>query len=175
MSIKDYKQVSSKTGDKGSSKDYSSRSYKKNNIVFETLGTIDELSSNLGLAYHYVKLEDILIIQKTLQNINSLIATDPKSDHYNKLTIIDHNSVEWLENKMQDMLIQKPIEPRFTLPGSEKSLNGAYIDVARTISRRAERRLTEFVELHQRSDLELVQSYINRLSDYLYVLSCYLD
>ncbi|MBN2876405.1 MAG: ATP:cob(I)alamin adenosyltransferase [Bacilli bacterium] len=172
MVIDKVKQVTTKKGDKGTSKDYSSRSFRKDNILFETLGTMDELSSNLGLAYHYTKNEEIIVVQKELQKINSLIATDPQSEQYKKLAKMSLEPVEWLEMKMQDLLDKKPLEPRFTLPGSEKSLNGAYIDVSRTIARRAERRLTEFVELHQRSDLELVQSFVNRLSDYLFVLSC---
>jgi len=172
MYIKNVKQIASKLGEKGSSKDYSSREFKKNNILFETLGTIDELSSYLGLAYHFTKCEDIIEIQKLLQNINSQLATDPNSENYGKLNVVKEESVLWLENRMQISLDNKPLEPRFTLPGSEKSLNGAYMDVARTIARRAERRLTDFIELHQRYDLEIVQSFINRLSDYLYVLSC---
>ncbi len=175
MKINKTNQISTKNGDKGSSNDYSSRSFKKNNILFETLGTIDELSANLGLAYHYTHLSDILTIQKELQKINSLIATDPISEQYKKLSKLEVCSVEWIEKRIQETLDLKPIEPRFTLPGSEKSLKGAYIDVSRTITRRAERRVIEFVDLNQRSDLEMIQSYMNRLSDYLYVLSCNLE
>ncbi len=172
MNIKDVSQISTKNGDKGKSKDYSNREFKKNNILFETLGTIDELSSNLGMAYHYTNFEDLMKIQRDLQSLNSFIATDPNSKVYSKLQPMSAESVKWLEEKMQNFLDQKPLEPRFTLPGSEKSIKGAYIDIARTIARRAERRLTEFVETHQRTDLDLVQSYLNRLSDYLFVLSC---
>lgn len=175
MEIKETKQISTKSGDKGSAKDYSNREFKKNNILFEILGTIDELSSYLGLAYHFNHLEDILVIQKELQKINSLVATDPQSALYGKLQSLNSESAIWLEEKMQMMLDKKPLEPRFTLPGSEKSLNGAYIDLARAICRRAERRLTEFVETNQRDDLDQVQIYINRLSDYLYILSCNLE
>ncbi len=171
MDIKKVQQISSKKGDKGNAKDYSSRSFSKNDILFETLGTIDELSSNLGLAYHFVKRDDILEIQKVLQQLNSLIATDPNSEIYARLEQLRPEVVLWLENKMQEMLDLHPLEPRFALPGSEKSLNGAYLDVCRTIARRAERRLTEYINVHEREDLAVVQSYINRLSDYLFVLS----
>lgn len=172
MYIKNVKQIASKLGDKGTSKDYSSREFRKDDALFEVLGTLDELSSNLGLAYHYTKHNDLIQIQKDLQKINSLIATDPFSEWYSKLEPLKDDSVIWLEKKMQDMLDAKPLEPRFTLPGSEKTINGAYLDVCRTIARRAERRLTVFVESKHRKDLGLVQSYVNRLSDYLFVLSC---
>lgn len=172
MYIKNVKQITTKTGDKGTSKDYSSREFKKNNILFEILGTIDELSSNLGLAYHMTKHEDIIEIQKCLQKINSLIATDPQSNQYARLEPLGTDAIDWLEKKMQEFLDKKPLEPRFLLPGSEKTVNGAYIDVSRTVCRRAERRLADFIETHNRNDLETVQSYMNRLSDYLFVLSC---
>jgi cob(I)alamin adenosyltransferase len=172
MQVKKVNQISSKNGDKGSSKDYSSRSFKKDNILFETLGTIDELSSFLGLAYHHTNYEAIINVQKTLQQINSLIATNPKSEIYNKLEPLNVEQIKWLEDVMQSILDQHPLEPRFTLPGSEKTLNGAYLDVCRAITRRAERRLVEFIETHARNDLENVQIYINRLSDFLFILSC---
>lgn len=172
MSIKETRQISTKAGDHGTSKDYSNRTFQKSHILFETLGTIDELSSQLGLAYHYCKCTDLKMIQKELQSINSLIATDPASMLYAKLPQTEERSVFWLEDKMQQLLNDHPLEPKFTLPGSEKSLNGAYVDVARAVCRRAERRLAEFVLLNQREDLNIVQSYLNRLSDFLFVLSC---
>ncbi len=171
MQIKKVSQISTKNGDKGNTLDYSNRPFKKNNILFEVLGTIDELSSNLGLAYHYTKYEEIIRIQQTLQQINSLIATDSNSNKYDSLKKLKIDSINWLENTMQNVLNEHPLEAKFSLPGSEKSLNGAYIDVCRTITRRAERRLIELIDLHKRNDLNLVLSYINRLSDFLFVLS----
>ena len=171
MDIKKVGQISSKKGDKGSSTDYSSRSFLKSNILFEVLGTMDELSSNLGLAYHHTKYEYLLTIQKTLQTINSLIATDPNSEQYKRLKQIQIDSVVSMESLMQEILDRYPLEPRFALPGSEKSLNGAYMDICRTIARRAERRLTDLIIEQERNDLGIVQSYVNRLSDFLFVLS----
>lgn len=172
MKIDRIRQISTKLGDKGSSKNYSNRAFKKNDILFEVLGTIDELSSFLGLTYHYSNYENIMVIQKYLQNINSVIATDPDSENYSKITKITVNDVIWIETMLQNMLDIKPLEPRFTLPGSEKSLVGAYFDFSRTIARRAERRLVEFSDKYARTDLDLVKSFMNRLSDFLYVLSC---
>ncbi len=175
MVIKNVNQIVTKKGDKGDSKDYSDRQFRKSDILFEVLGTIDELSSNLGLAYHHTKCKEIITVQKQLQDISSLVATNPESDLYSKLRSVDLSAIDGLEKNIQDMLDKKPLEPRFLLPGTEKSMKGAYLDVSRTISRRAERRLTEYIETHQRNDLERALSYINRLSDFLYVLSCNLD
>lgn len=172
MSIDKIKQISTKKGDKGSSSNYSRQIFKKSDILFETLGTMDELSSFLGLSYHYTHYEDIKTVQKHLQNINSILATDPTSALYPKLTQISENDIAWIEDSMQTTLDIKPIEPRFTLPGSEKTLTGAYFDVSRALCRRAERRIIQFSELHEREDLSLVKQFVNRLSDYLFVLSC---
>ena len=172
MYIKNVNQVATKNGDKGISKDYSNKSYKKSDILFETLGSIDELNSFLGLCYHYTKCEDIILIQKKLQEISAVIATNPESELYHKIELLKIKDVEWIEARMQLALDNHPIEARFTLPGSEKSLNGAYLDYARTLARKAERRLNEFEEKHNRKDLDTIKSYINRLSDFLYVLSC---
>lgn len=170
--IRKIKYISTKIGDKGTSKDYSNREYRKSDILFETLGTIDELSSFLGLTYHYSKYEDIKKIQKDLQNINSVIATSPASDLYRKITMISDEDVNWLESSMQKALDIKSIEPKLFLPGSEKSLVGAYFDVCRTLARKAERRINQYAEKYHRADLKELKSYINRLSDFLFVLSC---
>ncbi len=172
MKIDKLNQISTKNGDKGTSRNYNNESFKKSDILFETLGTIDELNSYLGLTYHQTKLEQIIKVQKTLQYLNSIIATNPNADFYKKLYQINEQDVDFLEKEIQTLLDIKPLEPRFTLPGSEKSLEGAYFDYARTLARKAERRVIEFAEMHHRNDLVQVKKYINRLSDYLYVLSC---
>jgi len=106
-----------------------------------------------------------------LQNINSLIASEYNSDLYNILTQIEEADVIKLEDLIQKYLDEKPLEGRFYLPGSEKTKAGAYVDVARTLARKAERKLNAFVENEGRQDLELSKKYLNRLSDYLFVLS----
>jgi len=171
MPIDKLQHIATKYGDSGLSKNYENKSFKKTHILFETLGTMDELSSYLGLTYHYCKIEFIKVIQMNLQNINSLIASEYNSDLYNILTQIEEKDVIDLEELIQEYLDKKPLEGRFYLPGSEKTKSGAFIDVARTIARKAERKLNAFVELEKREDLEVSKKYLNRLSDYLFVLS----
>ena len=172
MKIDKLNQISTKKGDKGTSRNYSNIPFMKNDILFETLGTMDELSSFLGLTYHHTKYENIIHIQQNLQKINSIIATVPGTENYERIAKMDTDEVKWIETEMQLVLDKKPLEPRFTLPGSEKSLPGAYFDVARTLARKAERRLVDFSIKHSRNDLEIVMQYVNRLSDFLFVLSC---
>jgi cob(I)alamin adenosyltransferase len=172
MDIKKIKNIATKQGDKGTSRNYNNETFRKSDILFETLGSIDELSSFLGLTYHFSNLSLIVIIQNDLQKLSSIIATSPESDLYNKIQKISPDDVSSLEIKMQKALDKKPITPKLFLPGSEKSTIGAYFDVCRTLARRVERRIDEFIMQHNREDLETVRSYINRLSDYLFILSC---
>lgn len=171
MPIDKIDQIATKFGDSGNSKDFENRIYRKSHILFETLGTMDEFSSYLGIAYHHSHIEFIKEIQMHLQNINSLVASDYDSDLYNILIQIKPEDVELLEVKIQDFLLKKPLEGRFYLPGSEKTEPGAHVDYARALARKAERQLNAFVDYTKREDLEQAKKYLNRLSDYLFVLS----
>ncbi len=175
MPITKTSQISSKNGDTGSSTNFVNESFQKDHILFDTLGTMDELSSFLGLAYHYVSIDFIKKIQKTIQDLNAIIATNPEHKLYLKLKQIEEHDVQNLEDEMADLLQKNPLEPYFYLPGSETSLGGAYIDVARTLARKAERRLVHYMNETSRNDLSICLKYINRLSDYLFVLARYLS
>lgn len=168
--IEHYKTISTSNGDKGTSKNYSNESYSKSSILFQTLGNIDELSSMLGLTYHYTSYQsEIREIQLVLQHINSLVATNVASPNYQKLIQIKEEDVASIECHEQALLAKSNIEPLFVLPGSDTSLEGAYFDMCRSITRRAERSLVLFVEEMNRTDLTLCLRYLNRLSDLFFI------
>lgn len=171
MTVSRLNQISTKKGDKGQSKNYNNESFDKDDILFETLGTLDELNSYLGLTYHFSKLNYLKIIQFDLQSISSIIATNPSSKLYTQLRQIKGEDIVLIEDKIQILLDKKPLDNHFYLPGSEKSITGAYYDVCRALTRRAERRIVEFSKSKTRRDLNLVKQYINRLSDLLFLLS----
>jgi cob(I)alamin adenosyltransferase len=171
MGINDVNTISTKKGDKGASSDYSNKIYPKDDILFDTLGTIDELSAVLGLTYHHTQYEQIKIIQKTLQAINSLIATWPGSEQSKDLRKINEKDITFIETEEEQILLGKEIEPQFHLPGSETSHANAYFDFARTVARRAERALVKFINEKERDDLDHPRSYLNRLSDLLFILA----
>lgn len=175
MPITKTDQISTKNGDTGTSKNFINESFSKDDILFEVLGTMDELSSFLGLSYHYAKLEIIKDIQRKIQDLNALVATNPEHKLYQKLKKIEEEDVTFLEIEMEVLLERHPLEPYFYLPGSETSLGGAYVDVSRTITRKAERLLVHFQKDTGRSDLSIVLKYVNRLSDYLFVLARFLS
>lgn len=165
--------ISTSAGDKGKSQNYSKEILPKTDLLFEALGSMDELSSFLGLTYHYSKVEDLLAIQRILQTINSLMATNASSDpeRYARLTKVTQADIDWIESIGEAMLQKQPLEPRFVLPGSETSLAGAYFDVARATSRRCERAIIRFVEDRKRTDLEIPLVFLNRLSDLLFLFA----
>lgn len=165
--------ISTQFGDKGKTQTYSLEVLPKTDLLFEALGAIDELSSSLGLAWHHAKLETVLTIQSLLQSINSLLAVNPATDsaRFGTLPKITSWEIEWLEAEGERLLEQKPLEPRFVLPGSETSIAGAHYDVARAIARRAERAVIRFAEARKRTDLEWPLVFLNRLSDYLFLVA----
>lgn len=170
--IKDFRIISTKKGDKGTSKNYSNEEFSKSDLLFETLGTMDELSSHLGLCYHTGKYkEEIRKIQKNLQDMNSLIATSDAKVRIEKLTPITEFDISFLETLEKTILEKCNITPKFVLPGSDTSKEGAYFDLARAITRRTERILVRFVSEHERDDLSYVSAYINRLSDLLFIMA----
>lgn len=173
MKIDNVNTISTKKGDSGTSKNYSNQTFTKDDILFETLGNIDELSSILGLTFHHTNYEKIKIYQTTLQAINSLIATDQAiaPDRYQALRQINDKDIEALEEEGQKQLDTHPLEPRFVLPGSEASHAGAYFDLSRAVCRRAERTLVRFVNHNERKDLIYAQKYLNRFSDLLFILA----
>lgn len=173
MKIKDVNTISTKKGDSGTSKNYSNQTFTKDDILFETLGSMDELSSILGLTFHHSNYEKIKTYQTTLQAINALIATDRNAneERYDKLRQINEKDIEALEAEGQRHLDQNPLEPRFVLPGSEASPSGAYFDLSRAVCRRAERTLVRYVNHTQRQDLVYAQKFLNRLSDLLFILA----
>lgn len=165
--------ISTRFGDKGKTQTYSLEVLPKTDLLFEALGAIDELSSALGLAWHHAKFESVLTIQSLLQTINSLLAVNPKADsvRFGSLAKITAWEIEWIEGEGEALLAKKPLEPRFVLPGSETTLAGAHYDMARAIARRAERAVIRFAEDRKRADLELPLVFLNRLSDYLFLLA----
>jgi cob(I)alamin adenosyltransferase len=142
----------------------------KNDIRIEAYGTIDELNSQMGLLITYLTEEDDrafgLRIQNSLFVIGSYLATDQQRYPLNPSSTMRQEMLDALEHaidKTDSML--KPCRG-FILPGGSRG--AAVCNVCRTVCRRAERlilTLSETVEIDP-----LIKSYINRLSDYLFIL-----
>lgn len=163
--------VYTKKGDEGTTGLVGGHRVKKTNSRIEAYGTVDELSANLGMLASFMKDgEDktlIIKIQRNLFTICSYLATDKTKTELAPSFTLDPNEITILEEEIDTINAGIPPLASFILPGG--SHVAAMAHVCRTVCRRAERRiffLNETTEL----DPEVLQ-YMNRLSDYLFVLA----
>ncbi len=164
--------IYTKTGDKGKTSLYDGTRIDKNDIRVESYGTVDELNSVLGVARQYCdddRIREILFkIQRKLFNVGGELATKDAEKFPEKVTEQD---VVWLENIIDDYvdLMGREEAFQFIIPGS--NLFSAYMHVARTVCRRAERRVLSLSEKEQVS--EDLMKFVNRLSDAIYSMARY--
>jgi cob(I)alamin adenosyltransferase len=162
--------IYTKTGDKGHTSLIGGTRIPKFDIRIEAYGTVDELNSNIGLVRDQEIDENskiILIeIQDRLFTIGSLLAADPVK---NKMVLpqISEADIELLEKEIDAMNEHLPEMKSFVLPGGHSTIS--FCHLARCVCRRAERCVLKLNE-EQPVD-ELIYKYLNRLSDYLFVLS----
>lgn len=163
--------IYTKTGDDGTTWLVGGSRVKKYDSRLEAYGTVDELNASIGVLRSFNLPESIavllILIQNKLFNIGSLLASDEKGEAFTAgLAITEKNIIE-LENAIDGFEKDLPILTHFVLPGGDAIV--AQCHVARTVCRRAERRIIEFSEQNL-VQIEIVK-YINRLSDLLFVLS----
>lgn len=166
MSFKIY----TKTGDKGQTSLIGGTRVPKFDIRIEAYGTVDELNSNIGLIRDQAINEhskSILIeIQDRLFTIGSLLAADPEKNKM-QLPQVSEKDIELLESEIDTMNEKLPEMKHFVLPGGHSTVS--FCHIARCVCRRAERCV---LKLNEESPVdELIYKYLNRLSDYLFVLS----
>lgn len=167
--------IYTKTGDKGSTSLIGGVRVPKNHIRIESYGTVDELNSYLGMvrdmAHNTLVSEWLHEIQDRLFTIGSVLATDPGKEVKMKLPDLHDNDVIWLEQKIDEMNESLPEMRSFILPGGQLAASTAH--VARCVCRRAERIC---VGMQQQDEVvpEIIIRYLNRLSDFLFVLARYI-
>jgi cob(I)alamin adenosyltransferase len=166
--------IYTKTGDKGQTSLLGGKRLQKNHIRIEAYGTVDELNSFLGVLRDSYKDESLntlwIDIQDRLFTIGSTLAA-PHDGKKFKIPEINEADITLLENVIDSM--NNELEPMqsFILPGG--NLAASWAHVCRTVCRRAERRC---VELAANEEVpELVVKYLNRLSDYFFVLSRFIS
>lgn len=162
--------IYTKTGDQGTTALFGGKRVSKADLRIDTYGTVDELNSWMGVVRDQPineKRKDFLIsIQNQLFVIGSILATEPGNTKI-KIPSLSEEDVAGLEKAIDIMDTELPPMRSFILPGGNQSVS--FCHIARTVCRRAER-LT--VALHAQNSIEiLVIQYLNRLSDYLFVLA----
>ncbi|MEM9857300.1 MAG: cob(I)yrinic acid a,c-diamide adenosyltransferase [Bacteroidota bacterium] len=162
--------VYTKTGDKGTTALFGGSRVPKSHIRIDSYGTVDELNSYIGLlrdqSVNKTRSAILIEIQDRLFTVGSILATEPGNEKV-KVPSLDSEDITKLENAMDQMDLRLPAMKSFVLPGGHESVS--FCHVARCVCRRAERLV---IELNQHEPVsELVYQYLNRLSDYLFVLS----
>jgi len=169
--IKITMKIYTRTGDDGTTGLIGGSRVKKHNIRLEAYGTIDELNSYIGLIRSMqtdLPTDKILeIIQNKLFVIGANLATDESISLIKRQLPCQKADIELLENEMDEMNTSLPELRNFILPGGCQA--SSFCHVARTVCRRAERHIVELSE-NKEVDSNLIK-FINRLSDYLFVLS----
>ncbi|MGB7786614.1 MAG: cob(I)yrinic acid a,c-diamide adenosyltransferase [Salinimicrobium sp.] len=169
--------IYTKTGDKGTTALFGGTRVPKHHIRIDSYGTVDELNSNIGMLRDQ-EVDDhthdiLLLIQERLFTLGSILATDPEKavlkSGKQRLDIpkISAEDIELLEKEMDSMNEDLPEMTHFILPGGHQTVSVCHI--TRCVCRRAERLATALHEIEPFD--ELVLQYLNRLSDYLFVLA----
>ena len=169
--------VYTKTGDTGTTALFGGTRVPKHHIRIESYGTVDELNSHIGLIrdqdisdlYKKVLIE----VQDRLFTVGAVLATPPEKEtlkngqpRLQNLGIIE-SDIEFLENKIDIMEESLPPMTHFVLPGGHTTVS--YCHIARCVCRRAERLAVHLNDIEPTD--ERVIKYLNRLSDYLFVLA----
>jgi cob(I)alamin adenosyltransferase len=162
--------IYTKTGDKGTTALIGGKRVPKDNLRIEAYGTVDELIAFIGLVRDHVSdipiKNNLIKIQDDLMICSAVLATDC-DDCEASIPKLSDESIVWLENEMDKMEEKLPILKSFILPGGHPSVS--FCNVSRTVCRRAER----IVYSLSRSSIvsEVILRYLNRLSDYLFVVT----
>ena len=166
MALKIY----TKTGDKGQTSLLGGTRVPKHHIRIEAYGTVDELNSWIGLLRDSVTDEHtktILIdVQDRLFTMGSSLASDPEKSKV-KIPQLHEDDILVFEKEIDAMDTQLPPMKNFVLPGGHVTVSNCHI--TRCVCRRAERRVIHLAENEKVDDL--VIKYLNRLSDYLFMLA----
>ena len=163
--------VYTRTGDKGETSLVGGVRIKKSHVRLEAYGTVDELSAQLGMLVAMMgdsgERDTIVRIQNNLFNVCTHLATDQSQTPLYPSAYLPEGEVQMLEDLVDSIMDELPEKQGFVLPGGCPAACQAHI--CRTVCRRAERRIAQLAENAVVG--EEIISYVNRLSDYLFVLA----
>ncbi|WP_290792457.1 cob(I)yrinic acid a,c-diamide adenosyltransferase [Flavihumibacter sp. UBA7668] len=170
MALKIY----TKTGDTGTTSLIGGTKVPKSHIRIDSYGTVDELNSYIGLCNDQLTDSASKLMLKEIQDrlftIGSSLACDPEREPLMKIPDLKESDIVLLEQEIDRMNENVPRMRSFILPGGHVSVSSLHI--ARCVCRRAERLCVQ-MQLDGGFVDPLVIKYLNRLSDYLFVLSRY--
>lgn len=164
--------VYTKSGDTGKTSLIGGKRLSKAHPRIEAYGTVDELNACIGLVrdqeVNASRKGELVLIQNKLFSIGALLAADPEKEMSSKMPKMTEKDIAYLERAIDTMDSELPPMRFFVLPGGHVSVSHCH--VARVVCRRAERACI-FLQDEEQVVPEFVIKYLNRLSDYLFVLS----
>ena len=167
--------IYTKTGDTGKTSLIGGTKVPKSHVRIQAYGSVDELNAFIGLLNDQLENNHIHKIVREIQDrlftIGSSLACDPGKDITMKIPDLVESDIVLLEQEMDSMNEKLPEMKSFILPGGNINVSTAHI--CRTICRRVERMIVE-LDLAEPLHQPLIVKYINRLSDYFFVLARYL-
>jgi len=162
--------IYTKTGDAGKTSLIGGTRVPKHHLRIETYGTVDELNSFMGMIRDLTHDTETISILKEIQDrlftIGSTLASDPEKSKM-KIPDLHETDITLLEKEMDKMNEILPELKSFILPGGH--VHSSWCHIARCVCRRCERLVSELSEQNEINPLVLI--YLNRLSDYLFVLA----
>jgi cob(I)alamin adenosyltransferase len=167
--------IYTKTGDLGKTSLIGGTKVPKSNIRIEAYGTVDELNSFVGLTADQITHKALKLVLKEIQDrlftIGSSLACDPDKESKLKIPDLKEADIALLENEIDKMNEELEDMKSFILPGGHVAISTAH--VTRCVCRRAERICVNMIENDVFVEPLLIK-YLNRLSDYLFVLARYI-
>jgi cob(I)alamin adenosyltransferase len=158
-----------RSGDDGTSGLLGKKRIPKDHPRFEAVGAVDEANSVFGILRatcdHPNICDTVLSIQRDLYLLMAELSATPENSH--QFRAIDEDKVRWLESRIQALTIDIQIPKEFIVPGD--TLTGAYLDLARTVVRRAERRINTLFHRGEFGN-QFILKYLNRLSSLCFAL-----
>lgn len=169
MSKKRITKVYTKTGDNGLTSLVGGKRVSKASKRVETYGDVDELNSVLGIARSIIKDSEIEQLIEGIQNDLFIMGGDLATPHDSEYSVprVTPEMTVMIEKSIDDYVKEVGSLREFILPGGDSG--GAYLHLARTVCRRAERKVVELGEMEKIGENILI--YLNRLSDLLFVLA----
>jgi cob(I)alamin adenosyltransferase len=168
--------IYTKTGDKGTTSLIGGTKVSKSHLRIEAYGTTDELNSYIGLCRDLIQDENSRNILKEIQDrlftIGASLACDPLKEPKMKIPELEESDITLLEKEIDRMNETIPVMKNFILPGGHATVS--HIHIARCIGRRAERCCIKLESGKEEIDA-IILKYLNRLSDYLFVLARYIS
>ena len=166
--------IYTKTGDEGKTQLIGGTKVPKSHLRIESYGTVDELNAHIGLASDLMTdlhIKNMLKeVQDRLFTVGSSLACDPDKEPMLRIPDLKDSDVELLEKEIDKMEAELPPMKSFILPGGHAAVSTLHI--CRCVCRRTER-ICVFLQESNMHVEPLVIKYLNRLSDYLFVLSRY--